>query len=127
MVQTMVDSEDGQLDAMLEFIVHHGLDRAMQQGDWTGFARRVQRGGLCHQPIRREAQGEFARLSAHGVPDLRVRTAQVYLMYADSIQGRLTGKLGTGHAEPSSSSRDMLGLPATGEIDDATLAQLAAS
>ena len=94
MVQTMVDSEEGRLDAMLQFIVHHGLDRAMQQGDWTGFGVGYNGAGFATNRYDAKLKEEFARLSAHGVPDLRVRTAQVYLMYRGFESGPIDGEIG---------------------------------
>lgn len=39
-VNAMFESEAGQLDAMLRFIVKNGLAKYMRQEDWAGFARR---------------------------------------------------------------------------------------
>jgi hypothetical protein len=127
MVQTMVDAEDAQLDAMLRFIVHHGLDRAMQQRDWAAFARGYNGAGFATNRYDEKLKEEFARLAAHGVPDLRVRTAQVYLMYRGFDPGPIDGEIGNRTRGALKQFQGHAGLPTTGEIDDATLAQLAAS
>jgi len=126
MVQTMLDAEDAQLDAMLRFIVHHGLDRAMQQRDWTTFARRYNGAGFATNRYDEKLKEEFARLSAHGGPDLRVRTAQVYLMYRGFDPGPIDGEIGNRTRGALKQFQGHAGLATTGEIDDATLAQLAA-
>ena len=127
MVQTMVDAEDAQLDAMLRFIVHHNLDRAMQQRDWTTFARGYNGAGFATNRYDEKLKEECARLSAHGVPDRRVRTAQVYLMYRGFDPGPIDGEIGNRTRGALKQFQGHAGLPSTGEIDDATLTHLGAS
>jgi hypothetical protein len=127
MVKAMVDSEDGQLDAMVRFIAHHGLDRAMRQRDWTAFARGYNGPSFAENHYDEKLEKEFADLSARGLPDLRVRTAQVYLMYGGFDPGPIDGEIGDRTRGALKQFQGHAGLPATGELDEATLAKLTAS
>lgn len=127
MVQAMVDAEDAQLDAMLRFVAHHRLDRTMQQHDWTAFARGYNGANFAVNHYDEKLKEEFARLTVHGVPDLRVRTAQVYLMYHGFDPGPIDGAIGGRTRGALTQFQGQAGLPATGELDDATLAHLMAA
>jgi peptidoglycan hydrolase-like protein with peptidoglycan-binding domain len=91
------------------------------------FARGYNGAGFAINQYDKKLKEEFARLVAHGVPDLRVRTAQVYLMCRGFDPGPIDGEIGNRTRGALKQFQGHAGLPSTGEIDDATLAQSAAS
>jgi N-acetylmuramidase-like protein/putative peptidoglycan binding protein len=127
MVASMVDSEDEQMRAVVAFIVNAGLHRAMQRGDWTAFARGYNGADFATNRYDERLRGEYASLLARGLPDLRVRTAQVYLMYRGLEPGPVDGVLGDRTRGALSRFQAQVGLPVTGAVNDETLTRLTAS
>jgi hypothetical protein len=126
MVSSMVDSEDAQLEAMAGFIRTAGLHRAMQQHDWTAFARGYNGAGFARNKYDTKLASEHATLVAKGLPDVKLRAAQIYLLYRGFDPGPVDGLTGAKTAAAIKRFQKSLGLAATGELDDGTLARLAA-
>jgi peptidoglycan hydrolase-like protein with peptidoglycan-binding domain len=127
MVAAMVASEDNQLQAMFQFVITNNLHTAMQQHDWELLARGYNGPNFAKNEYDNKLAAAFARLSAGGLPDLRVRTAQMLLMYRGFDPGPIDGAMGNRTRNALRQFQGQAGSPATGEIDDATLAALQAA
>ncbi|MDK8874199.1 N-acetylmuramidase domain-containing protein [Paracoccus sp. SSJ] len=62
MVEAFCHSEAAQLEAMISFIISEGLDDELRRHDWSAFARRLQRPGLCHPRLSHQARGGLQAL-----------------------------------------------------------------
>ena len=124
MVRAMMVSEDNQLEAMFEFVAGKNLQVALQQHDWKTFARSYNGANFAERKYDKKLAAAFTHLSANGVPDLRVRTAQMLLMYHGFNPGPVDGEMGNRTRNALRGFQARVGSVATGEIDDATLAML---
>jgi hypothetical protein len=125
LVAAMVRAEDDQLHAMAAFIKSSGLDRALQQKNWTTFARGYNGGNFAVNQYDTKLATNFADLQAHGLPDLRIRSAQLQLTYRNLDPGPVDGVMGDRTAKALREFQATSNLPVTGLADDATLARLA--
>ena len=125
MVQEMAESEDTQLRAMLEFVRNNGLHRAMQQHAWRTFARGYNGSDFEQNEYDKKLDRAFTRLSTGGLPDLRVRAAQILLTYRGMDPGPVDGQIGDRTRTALRTFQNGAGLPATGRPDDPTMAALA--
>ena len=126
MVAAMVTAEDEQLRAMATFIKTSGLDRAMQRQDWTAFARGYNGSNFAINKYDTKLAEQHAQLVANGLPDLGIRSAQLWLTYGGFDPGPVDGLMGNRTRTALSQFQSTAGLPVTGAADDATLARLAA-
>jgi len=124
LVVAMVKSEDEQLRAMTSFIEESGLHRAMQQKDWTSFARGYNGSDFAKNHYDDKLSAEYAKLLIQGPPDLRVRSAQLYLTYRGLDPGPIDGVMGDRTRSALKRFQEEAGLKATGDVDDETLASL---
>jgi hypothetical protein len=127
MVRAMVASEDAQLAAMLSYCVKTGIDRAMQQHDWAKFAHGYNGPNFAKNAYDTRLAEAFAQLSAHGTPDLRIRSAQVYLTYRGFKPGPVDGAMGSLTRDALKAFQRGASLAETGSVDNKTLAALAAA
>jgi hypothetical protein len=125
MVAAMVKAEDDQLRAMASFIKSSGLDRPMQQKDWTAFARGYNGSNFAINKYDTKLAQEHAQLLANGLPDLRLRSAQLWLTYRGLNPGPVDGLMGDRTRKALDEFQATAGLAVTGLADDATLARLA--
>jgi hypothetical protein len=125
MVTAMVESEDRQLLASAKFIKRqHGMADALKDHDWKAFARIYNGPNYAANNYDGHLEHFFQLYSDGNMPDLKIRAAQIYLMYkgfkpgpVDGVKGRLT-EAAVGDFQRS------IGVPATGAIDDELIAQL---
>ncbi len=125
MVGEMVESEDRQLDAMMRFLIDAHLDEALRRKDWVAFARGYNGAGFKKNEYDLKLESAFLHYSLNGTPDVRVRAAQVYLTYAGLNPGPIDGEVGNRTRAALRTYQITHGLPATAEVDDATLKALA--
>jgi hypothetical protein len=125
MVDAMVDSEDNQLGAMAKFLTAGNAAARLRQHDWTGFARIYNGPNFAINEYDKKLADHFTRYAAGPLPDLRVRTAQVYLTYRQFNPGGIDGVLGRNTTNAVKAFQATVPLPQTGVIDDALLAALA--
>jgi N-acetylmuramidase-like protein/putative peptidoglycan binding protein len=125
MVTAMVESEDLQLHAMTRFIGSAGLDAALKQCDWARFARGYNGAGYASNQYDTKLARAYADLATKGLPDLRVRAAQLYLTYRGHAPGAIDGIIGDLTRLALKQFQETAGLKPTGELDDTTLARLA--
>jgi hypothetical protein len=126
MVKAMVGDEDEQLRAVATFIVGKGLHRALQQQDWTAFAKGYNGSDFAKNHYDEKLRREHDDLVANGLPDLRLRSMQMRLMFHGFDPGPIDGELGNLTRGALRSFQAQAGLPTTGEPDDATLSRLEA-
>ena len=124
MVADMVASEDGQLGAMARFVVGQKLDRALRDHHWAGFARGYNGVSFAKNHYDEKLQWEYADLVANGLPDLRLRTAQLRLLYRGFQPGPIDGMMGNLTRTALRQFQAQEGLTVRGELDDATEARL---
>jgi N-acetylmuramidase/Putative peptidoglycan binding domain len=125
MVREMMVSEDTQLDAMLGYVVATGLDRAMQQRDWTAFARGYNGKNFAENAYDQKLHDAFVGYFSNGTPDVRIRAGQMHLRYAGFDPGPIDGAFGNRTRDALRQFQTARGLPSSGSFDDGTMAALA--
>jgi len=124
MVQDMVQSEDAQIGGMVDFLLSKGLDGPLRNHDWTSFARGYNGSDFAKNQYDARLASAFQKFSTGLLPDLTVRGAQVYLLYLGFQPGPVDGMLGRMTRSALAQFQQADNLPATGELDEATVAQL---
>ncbi len=124
MVQAMVQAEDEHLRAMVAFVVNNGLHHALQRADWAGFAHGYNGADYAKNSYDTKLAQQYGDLRAHGIPDLRVRAAQLCLRYAGYDPGPVDGLIGARTQTALRTYQAKVQLPVTGIVDDATLTRL---
>jgi hypothetical protein len=127
MVAAMVESEDAQVAAMVAFIVHKGLRAALQQRDWRAFALGYNGQNFAKNRYDEKLAEHHGRLASGALPDLRVRSAQMRLLFRGFDPGPIDGEIGNRTRSALRLFQGKAGLGATGELDDETVAALASS
>jgi len=124
MVRDMAESEDAQLRGMAEFIAHEKLDRPLSARDWKAFARGYNGPDYAKNQYDARLAAMHRRFADGPLPDLDLRAAQVYLTYRGFDPGPVDGVVGRRTRAALADFQAAQALPATGEIDAATLAKL---
>jgi hypothetical protein len=119
MVAAMCGSEDAQLLAVGQFLKSSGLDRALRNHDWTGFARGYNGPNYAASKYDLKLQQSYQKYSAGPLPDLTIRAAQLMLRFLHYGSGPVESAL--------KAFQTATGLPATGQADAATVAALQAA
>jgi hypothetical protein len=127
MVSHMLMSEDHQLSAVCSFIDGCKLCPALRTRDWAAFARRYN--GPTYKKNKYDARlnAEHQKCSCGLVPNLNVRTAQLYLTYLGFDPGPVDGVAGALTRSAIAEFQRQQKLPATGTTDAALLARLTAA
>jgi peptidoglycan hydrolase-like protein with peptidoglycan-binding domain len=120
MVDAMTVSEDHQLDAMSRFIVDNDLHLALRNKDWTTFARGYNGPQFAKNQHDEKLHHAHVDLVANGLPDLRLRSAQLRLLYRGFDPGPIDGVIGNVTRRALRGFQTEAGLPVTGELDDET-------
>jgi hypothetical protein len=127
LVKAMSDSEDNQLLATASEINRNNLGGALRSHDWANFARGYNGPNYqINQYDRRLAAG-YAKFNAGLLPDLDVRSAQLYLTYLGYAPGPVDGFAGRFTQSALQQFQLKSGVPVTGRIDGDVLALLRAS
>jgi len=125
MVAAMVASEDKQLEGMATFIKADGhMGPALRTADWAGFAKRYNGPAFKGNRYDEKLAEAHTKCSAK-LPDLRVRTAQIYLTYHGFAPGPIDGELGSRTTNAVKAFQQARGMTQNGVIDDALLTALA--
>jgi|SRR5579863_757605 len=127
MVQAMCDSEDAQLAAFSAFLAANRLDQHLQAHDWAGLARGYNGPNFAANQYDTKLAAQFQKFSVGPLPDLNVRTAQLYLTFAGLDPGGVDGILGPKTQSALIVWQQRQGLSQTGSADPDTLASLTAS
>jgi hypothetical protein len=123
MVTAMVESEDNQLLAIANFLKHSRLDTALRNRDWRAFARGYNGPNFEQNSYDKKLEAAFAQYSIL-LPDLNVRTAQVFLTYLGFHPGTIDGVMGEATRSAIVQFQQKEGLSATGNVDGITLSRL---
>lgn len=124
MVDELTMSEDHQLGAMARFILGEDLHLALRVKDWTRFARGYNGPQFAKNQYDEKLRYAYDALNANGLPDLRLRSAQLRLLYRGFHPGPIDGVIGNVTRGALRRFQQDEGLPVTGALDDATEARL---
>ncbi|WP_257446537.1 N-acetylmuramidase domain-containing protein [Archangium lipolyticum] len=121
LVSRMMASEDEQLAAMVAFIQHNGLDRALRDHDWAAFARGYNGSGYAKNQYDKKLAAAYQHLSTHPLPDLSVREGQLLLSFLGFDPGTVDGVFGAHTKAALNRFQSQHQLPPTSGFDPATL------
>lgn len=116
MVAAMVQSEDQQLQAMAAFLRKMDMIGPLQAHDWSGFARRYNGPDYAANNYDGLLANFYHRYSTGPLPDLAVRSVQVYLLYEGYSIGAVDGVMGPNTRNGIAAFQGKAGLEVTGEI-----------
>jgi N-acetylmuramidase/Putative peptidoglycan binding domain len=125
MVTEMVKSEDRQLGVMAQFIAGEKLHVALGKRDWTRFARGYNGPQFAKNQYDERLRHAYDDLLANGLPDLRLRSAQLRLLYRGFEPGPIDGVMGNVTRNTLRRFQAQEGLAVTGDLDGPTEARLA--
>lgn len=125
MVAAVCDSEDAQLAAFVAFLKSSKLDVHLQAHDWTSLARGYNGPTYAQHNYDTNLAAQHAKFSAGPLPDLNVRTAQLYLAFRGFDPGPADGMLGSRTQSAIQKFLQGAGTAAAAAIDDALLQALA--
>lgn len=91
MVTAMLISEREQLRGMAGEIIHNNLHRSLRNHDWAAFARGYNGSNYAINKYDTRLAAAYAKYTHGGLPDLKIRTAQIYLMYLGFNPGTIDG------------------------------------
>jgi hypothetical protein len=125
MVTEMTISEDRQLEVMARFITGENLHVALGKKDWTGFARGYNGPQFAKNQYDEKLRHAYDDLVANGLPDLRLRSAQLRLLYRGFEPGPIDGVMGNVTRNALRRFQKQEGLAVTGNLDATSEARLA--
>jgi hypothetical protein len=124
MVAAMSASENEQLHGMAGEVARNRLDRALRVHDWAAFARGYNGPAYARNHYDTRLAAAYHKYAFGPLPDLTVRTAQVYLTYLGYHPGTVDGVMGRFTRSALNQFQEQQGLPITSDIDDAEVAAL---
>jgi hypothetical protein len=124
MVAEMTTSEDRQLGVMARFITGENLHLALGMRNWTRFARGYNGPQFAKNQYDERLRHAYNDLMANGLPDLRLRSAQLLLLYRGFEPGPIDGLMGNVTRDALRRFQDQEGLSVTGDLDGSTEARL---
>jgi N-acetylmuramidase/Putative peptidoglycan binding domain len=127
MVNAMCLGEDAQVLSVCNFLAANGLDRALRNHDWSGFARGYNGPNFAKFSYDTKLLQNFQKYSVGSLPDLTIRAAQLMLLFLNFSIGAVDGLNGPRTEAAVKAFQTAQALPVTGEVDDATLAALDAA
>lgn len=128
MVQAMAASEDSQLAAVVGFITSNGLQKALQNQNWAGYAHGYNGAGYAKNSYdTRLAQSYAVFKTGASVPNLTVRAVQLYLLFLGYDPHGVDGQAGSHTLTALHNFQSANGQPLTTRIDENVAAALAAA
>jgi hypothetical protein len=124
MVTSMVQTEDSQLRAMVNFLKARDLDRALMRSDWVAFARGYNGKDFAKNHYDARLAASFGKFSTGELPDLTVRQVQVLLTFLGMHPGTIDGVIGKRTRSAIAEFRDQAGLDGPDDIDDHLISAL---
>jgi hypothetical protein len=124
MVAGMIAREDNQIAAITAFLHSTGMDDALRNHDWAGFARRYNGPNYAANNYDGTLGHFYAIYSSGDLPSLEIRSVQVALIYAGYPVGRVDGIVGRETSGAIRQYQTANGLTVTGQIDDELIAKL---
>lgn len=123
MVTAMTASENDQLLAMSGEIITNGLHKALHAHDWAKFAKGYNGPEYAKNKYDSRLEAAYQKFAVL-LPDITVRTAQVYLMYLGYNPGTIDGVPGRFTYSALNQFQQQNGLPIANEINDDLLSVL---
>lgn len=127
-VETMVDafvaSEDNQLAGMAEFIAQSGKSPSLINKNWANFARLYNGPNFAKNDYDGKLKLFCGHYTVHGLPDIRVRTAQILLTFNGIDPGTIDGLAAAHTRDALITFQKSARLTTSGIADDATLVAL---
>jgi peptidoglycan hydrolase-like protein with peptidoglycan-binding domain len=118
MVARMLESENEQILGMVRFMASTGIHKALQQRDWTGFARRYNGPAFASNRYDEKLAANYTSLTASGLPDLTARAVQLLLTYHGFNAGKVDGIVGERTRAAITAFATQHKFPATGDHRD---------
>lgn len=124
MVQQMIRSEDEQLLAAVREILAGHIDTALAAHDWKQFARIYNGAGYAANHYDEVLRGWYEKFASGALPDLHIRTAQLYLMYLAFAPGLVDGVWGKRTRAAMNQFQSARGIALTDTLDDFTFERI---
>jgi hypothetical protein len=124
MVEAFADSEQAQLLAIARFCKKRGLDDELRSQDWTGFAYAYNGPKFSVNNYDGKLRACYQRMKNAKGLDLKVRTAQMHMMYLGLYSGKIDGLKGPATRRALARLQKRCGLPVNGNLDGRTQAAL---
>jgi N-acetylmuramidase/Putative peptidoglycan binding domain len=124
MIAAMSLSEDAQLTAVGAFLKASKLDKPLESHDWAGFAKGYNGPSFVKNRYDEKLAAAYQKLSSGSLPDLNVRTAQLYLSFCGFDPGPVDGLMGLRTRQSIAAFQNSKGMPTTGTVDESVLAAL---
>ena len=125
MIQAMYRSEDDQLSAMGTFLSNSHLAVCLQAHDWASFALGYNGPNYAINRYDVRLNGEYQKCVAGILPDLNVRSAQLYLTFLGFHPGPIDGIAGVETLAAFAEFASQHGVTSSGVIDANAVAILA--
>jgi hypothetical protein len=119
MVTKMVASERHQLLGMFNFIAGNHLAQHLQNSDWVSFALGYNGPNAVANGYPAKLETAFAIFQSGGLPDIRVRIAQLALAFLGHDPRGVDGLFGNNTRRALQRFETAEGLPITNELTDA--------
>jgi N-acetylmuramidase/Putative peptidoglycan binding domain len=123
LVTQQFGSEDAQLLAVANEIIADGAAEAFAAHDWARFARIYNGPGYASNNYDEHLRSWYDKFSS-ALPDLKVRSAQLNLMYLGLHPGGIDGAWGKLTRLAMNDFQTAKGMPITEQLDDATFAAI---
>jgi N-acetylmuramidase/Putative peptidoglycan binding domain len=124
MVEAFADCEQAQLLAIARFCKKRGLADELRSQDWTGFAYAYNGPNFSANNYDGKLRACYHRLKSGKGLDLKVRTAQMHMMYLGLYSGKIDGLKGPATSRALARLQKRCGLSVDGDLDDRTQAAL---
>jgi len=124
MVADMQVSENQQLLGMAGEISHNKLDRALRNHDWPMFARGYNGPAYARNSYDKRLSDVYQKYASGSLPDLTIRSAQIYLTFLGYHPGPVDGIMGRFTRSALNSFQSEYNLPLDDQVDDDLLAHL---
>jgi N-acetylmuramidase/Putative peptidoglycan binding domain len=126
MVAQAFSSEDQQILAVVNEIIADGAADALANQRWADFARAYNGPNYADSNYDVRLGSWYEKFHSSALPDIRVRTAQIYLMYLGYDPSEIDGSWGKRTQSAMNDYQAKKGIPSTPSLDDATLAAIVA-
>jgi hypothetical protein len=124
LVASMQASEDAQLVSVANFLKTNRLVRYLKSHDWASLARAYNGSAYAKNKYDVRLAGAYQQYAAGALPDLPIRTAQLYLTYLGYAPGSIDGLHGKRSRSAVAAFRESCAMPAGDRVDKALLESL---
>lgn len=128
MIDRFKASESAQLDGMVRFVRNNSkLAQALKDKQWAIFAGIYNGPAFAKNEYDKKLADFHALFVKEGDPNVDLRADQIRLTYLGHDPRGVDGMMGKGTRKAVSVFQEKVGLPATGELDEATRTKLKAA